>query len=75
MLDVVVATPERVLFEGEAKSLVLPGEQGIFEILSFHKPIISRLISGRILVDEQAFLIRRGIAGFDNNRAMIIVEE
>ncbi|MFC1658697.1 hypothetical protein ACFL1D_04830 [Candidatus Omnitrophota bacterium] len=75
MLEVLVATPERVLFEGKANSLILPGEQGVFEILSFHKPIISRLISGRLLVDEDVFLIRRGIAGVDNNRVMVIVEE
>ena len=75
MLEVVVATPGKVIFEGKAKSLVLPGEQGVFEVLSFHKPIISRLISGRLMVDDQAFLIRRGIVGINANQATIIVEE
>ncbi|MGD9015191.1 MAG: hypothetical protein PVI33_04125 [Candidatus Omnitrophota bacterium] len=75
MLEVVVATPGEVIFEGKAKSLILPGEQGVFEVLSFHKPIISRLISGRLMVDDQAFLIRRGIAGINANQATIIVEE
>jgi len=75
MLEVVVATPGQVIFEGKAKSLVLPGEQGVFEVLSFHKPIISRLISGRLMVDDQAFLIRRGIVGINANQATIIVEE
>jgi len=75
MLDVVVATPEKIIFEGQAKSVVLPGERGVFEILSFHKPLMSRLINGRLTVDEQSFLIRRGIACVNANRAMIIVEE
>ncbi|MFH1339472.1 MAG: hypothetical protein ABIH40_06490 [Candidatus Omnitrophota bacterium] len=75
MLEVVVATPEKVIFEGKAKSITLPGEQGVFEILSFHKPLLSRLISGQLVIDEQSFSIRRGVAGFNRNRATIIVEE
>jgi F-type H+-transporting ATPase subunit epsilon len=75
MMEVVVATSEKVIFEGQAKSVILPGEQGVFEALSFHKPIISRLISGRLMIDSQAFLIRRGIVGIRANRATIIVEE
>jgi len=75
MLEVVVATSERIIFEGKAQSVVLPGEQGIFELLAFHKSLLSRLVSGRLLIDEQAFSIRRGVVGFDRNRATIIVEE
>ena len=75
MLEVVVVTPEKVIFEGKAKSVVLPGEQGVFELLSYHKPFLSRLISGRMIINEQSFPIRRGIVGFNQNRATIIVEE
>jgi F-type H+-transporting ATPase subunit epsilon len=75
MLEVVVATPEKILFEGKAKSIILPGEQGVFEILSFHKPLLSRLISGKLIIDEQTFPIQRGVIGFNHNQATIIVEE
>ena len=75
MLEVVVATSEKVIFEGKAESVILPGEQGVFEILSFHKPLLSRLVSGRLIIDEQSFLIQRGIVGVNHNKATIIVEE
>ena len=75
MLEVVVATPGKIIFEGRANSVVCPGEHGVFEIRSFHKPLLSRLITGRLIIDEQPFPIRRGIVGIKHNRAMIIVEE
>ncbi|MBU2101742.1 hypothetical protein KKH05_03455, partial [Patescibacteria group bacterium] len=53
MLEVVVSTAEKILFEGKAESIILPGEQGVLEILSFHKPLLSRLIGGRIVVDKE----------------------
>ncbi len=75
MLDVTVVTPEKVVFEGKANSITLPGEQGVFELLPFHKPLLSRLVSGKLLIDKNAFSIRRGIVGINHNKATIIIEE
>lgn len=74
MFDVIVVTPEKVLFEGKADSAILPGENGVFEVMSFHKPILSRLISGEIEIDEQFLAIRRGIAKVEDNVLTAIVE-
>ena len=52
MLDVIVITPTGVLFEGRAQSVLFPGEQGVFEALSYHKPLVSRLISGNLIIDN-----------------------
>ena len=41
LLDIL--TPEKLLFEGEIKSVKLPGTNGEFEILNNHAPIISTL--------------------------------
>lgn len=70
-----IVSPSRVIFEGKARSLMLPGEQGCFEVLPFHKPLISRLISGKIIVGAGIVPIRRGIAGVNHNKATVIVEE
>ena len=75
LLDVTVISPREVIFEGKVKSVILPGEQGIFEILPFHKRLLSRLISGTLLIDEQSFPVRRGIVKVNQNRVTIIVEE
>jgi F-type H+-transporting ATPase subunit epsilon len=73
LLDVYVLSAKEVIFEGKAKSVILPGEQGEFEILPFHKPILSRLIFGRIYIDEDCIPIRRGIVkGYYNNVTVLI---
>ncbi|MGE5308173.1 MAG: hypothetical protein ACM3OC_03735 [Deltaproteobacteria bacterium] len=77
MIDTVIYTPEKVLFEGKVRSLVFPGEQGIFEVLSYHKPMVTRLIGGTIVVNdgEKVFPIRCGIMGLSRNKASVVVEE
>lgn len=45
---------EELLFQGNASSVILPGAEGEFEVLDFHKPILSQLKKGFILVDNAA---------------------
>jgi len=74
-LEVCVLTPKEVIFEGNAKSVIVPGEQGVFEITPFHKRILSRLVSGIIFIDQKNFSILRGIVKVNQNKVTIIVEE
>ena len=74
MLDVLILSPEGVIFEGKAESVSLPGEKGILEVLSFHKNLLSRLLSGSVVVDGRAFSIRRGIVKVKDNIVTIISE-
>ncbi len=75
LLDVSVLSPNEVLFEGKAKSVILPGEDGVFEVLPFHKRIVSRLVSGTVIVDDREIRVERGIAKMDQNVLTVIVEE
>jgi F-type H+-transporting ATPase subunit epsilon len=74
VLDVSLLSPEEVIFEGNAKSLVVPGQEGVFEVLPFHKRILSRLVSGVILIDDKNFPVNRGIIKVNQNKVTIIVE-
>ena len=74
-LEVAVLSPAGVIFEGRANSIILPGEQGVFEILPFHKRIISRLISGKVWIDGRSLSIIRGVAKVNQNKVTIILEE
>jgi len=74
MLDVVILNPEEIIFEGKAESVILPGEQGTFEILSFHKNLLSRLLSGSVIVDGRIFSIQRGIVKVKDNTVTIVSE-
>jgi F-type H+-transporting ATPase subunit epsilon len=75
MQDVVVVSLDKILFEGKASSVLLPGEQGVFEVLDYHKPLVSRLVKGNVIVDQNVFAIRRGMVGVQSNKTTIIMEE
>ena len=46
MLKLKIVSPERIEFDGEVESVLVPGSQGQFEILNDHAPIISTLEKG-----------------------------
>jgi len=74
MLEVTFCTMEKTIFEGKAKSVVLPGETGVFEVLPFHKNFFSRLLSGWVIIDKKEYPLKRGIVKVDRNRVTIIGE-
>lgn len=75
LLDVTVLSPTQVLFEGKARNMIVPGEQGVFEVMPFHKRILSRLVSGTMRVEDRSFSMRRGIIKVNQNRVTVIMEE
>ena len=48
MLKLKIVSPERIEFDGEVESVLVPGSQGQFEILKDHAPIISTLDKGLV---------------------------
>ena len=52
-MNVKIITPDKILFEGTAKLLQLPGTGGLFEILNGHAPIIASLKEGSIKLEEE----------------------
>jgi len=55
--------------------VMLPGEQGVFEVLPFHKRLITRLISGTLVIDGRDFPVKRGIAKVEQNKLLVVIEE
>lgn len=47
-MKVTIVSPEKVLYEGDAESIKLPGTKGRFEVLNRHAPIISTLSNGDV---------------------------
>lgn len=48
MLQLKIVSPEKIVYEGEAESVFVPGTLGQFEILTDHAPIISTLEKGEL---------------------------
>ena len=75
MFHVTVLNPQSVLFEGDAESVFLPGDEGEFELLTHHAPIVSVLRAGKIVIDwKTAIAIQKGMVKFLNNDCVVLAE-
>jgi F-type H+-transporting ATPase subunit epsilon len=76
MFKVTILNPKRTIYEGEAKSVFLPGDTGEFEVLELHKPIISLLRQGEIIINwNKSVAITKGIVRMRKDELVALVEE
>ena len=73
--NILILTLDKVIFEGKGKSVILPGEKGVFEVLPYHKNLLTRLVKGPMVLDGRTFPIRRGVVKVGMNEVTVIVEE
>ena len=63
-MKIEIITPDKKVFEGEIKSVRVPGKKGSFQVLKDHAPIISTLDNGPVMiVDEENKEINYEISG------------
>jgi F-type H+-transporting ATPase subunit epsilon len=75
-MKLLILDPKRVVLEGEAESVLLPGDRGEFELLDGHVPIVSLLRQGYVTVDwKNRVPIKNGMVKFDQNECVVLVEE
>ena len=78
MLQLRIVSPEKVEYDGEVLSVVVPGTMGQFEILNDHAPIISTLQKGVVeytTQDAKANLeILGGFVEVQKNKVSLCVE-
>ena len=49
-MELQIVSPEAQLFSGEVESVTVPGKSGSFQILNNHAPIVSTLVSGKVII-------------------------
>jgi F-type H+-transporting ATPase subunit epsilon len=78
MLTVSVVSPERVLFEGEADSVVAPAFDGEVGILTQHAPMLTLLGRGELRVGSGAsarrFAVEGGFLQVADDRVRVVTE-
>ena len=52
-MDMTVATPEGIVFEGKVESVKFPGASGAFMVLPRHAPLISALTQGKVVYTQE----------------------
>ena len=78
MLTVSVISPERVLYEGEATSVVAPGYDGELGILSGHAPLMTVLGKGVLRLEgagaDTRFQVQGGFLQVVDNVVRVVTE-
>ncbi len=78
-MKIEVITPDRRVFEGDIKSVRVPGRKGSFQVLKDHAPIVSTLENGKvIIVDEEGaekiIEIEGGVIEVKANRIILLAD-
>jgi F-type H+-transporting ATPase subunit epsilon len=72
-------TPEKILFEGDAKYISVPGTMGEFGVLPGHEPFVSTLQAGTVGVElasgeKKEFPVTGGIAEIVPEKCVLLVD-
>ena len=63
-MKIEIITPDQKFFDGEIKSVRVPGKKGSFQVLKDHAPIVSTLENGSVrMIDEENNEITYEISG------------
>ena len=74
-----IITPDRKVYEGEIRSVRVPGKKGSFQVLKDHAPIISTLEKGNVYIIDKAdskhvFEIDGGVIEVRMNKIILLSE-
>jgi len=78
-MKIEIITPEQKIFEGEIKSVRVPGKKGSFQVLNNHAPIVSTLDGGSVtMVDtegkESIYEISGGVIEVKANNIILLAD-
>jgi F-type H+-transporting ATPase subunit epsilon len=78
-MKIEIITPDRKVYEGEIKSVRVPGKKGSFQVLKDHAPIISTLEKGSVIIIDQdnreaIFEIDGGVIEVKTNKIILLAE-
>ncbi len=78
--EIEIVTPEQAVYKGTIVSVLVPGSEGLFQVLPNHAPIISTLKKGNIRMglpngEDQTYKVAGGVIEVMNNKAIVLVEK
>jgi F-type H+-transporting ATPase subunit epsilon len=74
-----IITPEQKVFEGDIKSVRVPGKKGSFQVLKNHAPIVSTLDDGSVIMvdmegNESVYEISGGVIEVKANKIILLAD-
>jgi F-type H+-transporting ATPase subunit epsilon len=78
-MKIEIITPDQKVYEGDIRSVRVPGKKGSFQVLKDHAPVVSTLENGPvILVDqngnETRYEINGGVIEVKANKIILLAE-
>ena len=73
-MQVSILEPKKIVWEGRAKEVRLPAEDGEVCVLDFHQPFLIRLRKGVVRTNQEHTAIKDGIAFLRSNKLILFVE-
>jgi len=78
-MKIEIITPDKKIFEGDIKSVRVPGKKGSFQVLKDHAPIISTLESGFVIIvdtdgKEIRYEIDSGVIEVKANKIILLAD-
>jgi F-type H+-transporting ATPase subunit epsilon len=78
-MKIEIITPDKKVFEGDIKSIRVPGKKGSFQVLKDHAPIISTLENGPVIMvdqlgNETRYEINGGVIEVKANTIILLAE-
>ena len=79
MFKLSIVTPEKIVYEGEVISLIVPGVEGYLGVLSHHAPLITALKTGKIEFQDgahklQIYAVSGGFMEVSSNHATLLAD-
>jgi len=74
-----IVTPDKKIFDGEIKSVRVPGKKGSFQVLKDHAPIVSTLENGHVIMvspegKETIYEISGGVIEVKANKIILLAD-
>jgi len=74
-----IITPDKKIYQGDIRSIRIPGKKGSFQVLKDHAPIISTLVRGPVIIVDQdnkeiRFNIEEGVIEVKQNKIILLAE-
>lgn len=78
-MKIEIITPEKTVYQGDIRSMKVPGKKGAFQVLKDHAAIVSTLIEGKVTVTDMngrdsEFEIEGGVVEVWQNTIILLAE-
>ena len=74
-----LVSPDKVLFSGAVQAVLVPGNEGDFQVLADHAPVMTSVRPGVVAIDDpqgkhRRIFVRGGFADASKNRVILLAE-